>query len=451
MAYMVNAAVISTGGRAAPSPLTQFGGLSLLKRALLTAQRAGARVCYVLAQNEEVEALRRSLENDRRLTADVVWVTPHSPLPPSEPLSLWERGRGEGSSIDSFDGDQDKSDAGQCLVFSCDTLFRPALIQDIMSQHALHPPVSPLDTGGKGGCCWQADSLEQEGEAGLPVRDRPNHATLSVVPLARLSSLVVAWTQAESLTQERTEQRKILSPGQHFLHRLTQQDDCGAVEKAFLLTLENPRDGLVDTYLNRTCSRLLTRLFLRTPLTPNQITVLSFLTGLLGASCFLLGSYGGSAVGAVLLQLSTVLDCVDGEVARVKMLESPLGEWLDISLDTVVHIAIFLGVGVAVWKQDAIAAAPLLGGLLAAAAFISFPLVTRAEKTEDAGRARGGWEDVWIEKMVAGLTSRDYSLLVLLCALAGKLAWFLWAAAIGAQVFWVGLLILLWKAGRLRR
>ena len=78
-------------------------------------------------------------------------------------------------------------------------------------------------------------------------------------------------------------------------------------------------------------------------------------------------------------------------------------------------------------------------------------MVTRAEKTEDAGRARGGWEDVWLDKMVAGLTSRDYSLLVLLCALVGKLAWFLWAAAIGAQVFWVVLLGLLWKAGRLRR
>ena len=54
--------------------------------------------------------------------------------------------------------------------------------------------------------------------------------------------------------------------------------------------------------------------------------------------------------------------------------------------------------------------------------------------------------------MVGGLlTSRDYSLLVLLCALVGKLAWFLWAAAIGAQVFWVALFGLLWKAGRLRR
>lgn len=400
MACPVNAAVISTGGVDAPSPLTRFGGLSLLKRALLTAQRAGARVCYVLAKNEEVEALQNSLVNDPRLTADVVWVALHGPLPTDLP-----------------------SDTGHCLVFSCETLFRPALVQDV----------------------------RQEGEDGWQVRSDSNHAVLAAVPVSQLPSLLADWTQEGSLPAEQIEQLPVRSPGQHFLHRLTQQDDWGAVEHTFLLTLENPRDGLVDAYLNRRYSRLLTRLFLRTPLTPNQITVLSFLTGLLGASCFLFGSYGGSVLGALLLQFSTVLDCVDGEVARVKMLESPLGEWLDITLDTVVHIAIFLGVGVAVWKQDGLAAAPLLGGLLAAAAFISFPLVTRAEKTEDAGRARGGWEDVWIEKMVAGLTSRDYSLLVLLCAIAGKLAWFLWAAAIGAQVFWVVLLCLLWKADRLRR
>ncbi len=405
---MVHTAVISTGGGNAPSPLTQFGGLSLLKRALLTAQRVGVRACYVLAHNEETAALQGSLENDPQLTADVVWVTPHSPLPAGPP---------------PFDGAQDRSEAGHCLIFSCDTLFRPALIQD----------------GGK------------EDEDGWQMRGDSNHANLAVVPVSQLASLLAAWTQEGSLLQEPIEQLPVRSPGRHFLYRLTQQDDCGAVEWIFFLTLENPRDGLVDTYLNRSCSRLLTRLFLRTPLTPNQITVLSFLTGLLGASCFLLGSYGGSVLGALLLQFSTVLDCVDGEVARVKMLESSLGEWLDITLDTVVHIAIFLGVGVAVWKQDGLAAAPLLGGLLAAAAFISFPLVTRAEKTEDASRARGGWEDVWIDKMVAGLTSRDYSLLVLLCALVGKLAWFLWAAAIGAQVFWVVLLGLLWKAGRLRR
>ena len=232
---MVHTAVISTGGVDAPSPLTRFGGLSLLKRALLTAQRAGARVCYVLAQNEEAATLQNSLANDPRLTADVVWVAPHSPPPTHLP-----------------------SGVGYCLVFSCDTLFRPALIQDV----------------------------EKEGKDGWQVHGGSNHASLAVVPVSQLASLLAARTQEGSLSQEYTERLPVRSPGQHFLYRLTQQDDRGAVERAFLLTLENPRDGLVDTYLNRRYSRPLTRLFLRTPLTPNQITILSFLTGLLGASCF---------------------------------------------------------------------------------------------------------------------------------------------------------------------
>ena len=419
----VTAALISTSLPEALSPLTQFGGLSLLKRALLTAQRCGAKSCYVLIDKNAQEELQCALLNDKqdkRLTARVVWVPHTTPL------------------AEAF-AERLPSGEGHCLVFSCDTLFRPVLVQTL-EQNA-----------------GQQEKAGQEGqEEGWQVHGGTNNAVLSLVPLAQLSSLLTAWRQGHSLQKEREEREEktdglnTLSAGEHFFYRLTTQSSLAKAEKNFLFALENPHDGLVDTYLNRKFSRLLTRFFLRTPLTPNQITVLSFLTGLIGASCFLLGSYAWAVAGALLLQFSTVLDCVDGEVARVKMLESPFGEWLDISLDTVVHIAIFLGVGVAVWKQDAIAAAPLLGGMLAAAACISFPLITIAEKTEEQGRQRGGWEDVWLDNMVAGLTSRDYSLLVLLCAIAGKLAWFLWAAAIGAQAFWLALALLLYQAGRLR-
>jgi phosphatidylglycerophosphate synthase len=220
-------------------------------------------------------------------------------------------------------------------------------------------------------------------------------------------------------------------------------------EKALLLSLPNPKDGLVDAYLNRKLSRPLTQLFLRTSLTPNQITVLSCLIGLIGAACFWGGGYAWPILGGLLLQFSAVVDCIDGEVARVKFLESPFGAWLDITLDTVVHIAIFLGVGIAVWKQGGGTSAPLFGGALAVGAALSFPFVTMAEKTEEQGKQQGGWENTIIQNMIEGLTSRDYSIIVLLCALIQRLSWFLWSAAIGVQVFWVTLAVLLHKTGRL--
>ena len=395
----VTTACISTRLPDTLGPLTRFGGLSLLKRALLTAQRVGAQVCYVLARSEDVESLRREVEGDARLSCEVVWVTPHGAITP-RPI-----------------------DAGDCLVFSCDTLFRADVL----------------------------DAVNDTDATACRVIGRDRAATLSIIPHPELDALLDGWQADERLPDLAAMPAHEVSAGGAFLERLPSPNARADLERAFLLRLENPNDGLMDTLLNRKLSRPLTRVFLRTPLTPNQVTGLSFLVGLLGAGCFLLGSYGWTLVGALLLQASTVLDCVDGEIARVKMLESPFGEWLDITLDTVVHVAIFIGVGVAVWKQIGLAAAPLLGGLLAAGALISFPLVTLAEKTEMRGRTRGGWEDAWIAKLVGGLASRDYSLLILSSVLAGKLDWFLWTAAIGAQVFWIVLLALLWKAGRFRR
>ncbi|HKA53021.1 MAG TPA: hypothetical protein VKJ47_05115, partial [Candidatus Binatia bacterium] len=61
---------------------------------------------------------------------------------------------------------------------------------------------------------------------------------------------------------------------------------------------------------------------------------------------------------------------------------------------------------------------------------------------------RGGWEDVVIKKLLAGLTTRDFSVLIVASALIGQLEWFLWGAAIGAHVFWLSLAWLLFRAGR---
>jgi phosphatidylglycerophosphate synthase len=240
----------------------------------------------------------------------------------------------------------------------------------------------------------------------------------------------------------------VSSTPSQFVQHLTLGTNLARVEHELLLSLENPRDGHVDTYFNRKLSRPITRWLLHTSLSPNQITVLSCFVGVLGALCFFPGGYWGPLLGALLLQFSVVLDCCDGEVARVKFMESPLGDWLDIVCDTVVHIAIFLGLGVAVWRDGATSHALALAGMLALGGFLAFPLVTLAEKTAEAGERRGGWEDALIKKLLASLTTRDFSVLIVMSAAVSRLGWFLWGAAIGAQLFWMILAWLLFRAGR---
>lgn len=102
-------------------------------------------------------------------------------------------------------------------------------------------------------------------------------------------------------------------------------------------------DGAVATVLSRPLSRRLTPLALRLRLTPNQVTVASVLVGLAAAGCFATGDRALLLAGAVLLQLSLVVDCVDGDVARYTRSFSATGAWLDASTDRLKEFACYGG------------------------------------------------------------------------------------------------------------
>ena len=109
-------------------------------------------------------------------------------------------------------------------------------------------------------------------------------------------------------------------------------------------------DGFVATFLSRPLSRLLTPTVLRLGLTPNQVTVASVVVGLGAAALFAVGRPTALVAGALLLQLSLVLDCVDGDVARYTRRFSPLGAWLDASTDRLKEFACYAGLA---WGADA--------------------------------------------------------------------------------------------------
>jgi phosphatidylglycerophosphate synthase len=79
----------------------------------------------------------------------------------------------------------------------------------------------------------------------------------------------------------------------------------------------------------RRLSPYLTRLLLRTPITPNGVTWLMILTGPAAAAVLTLPGLAGAAGAVVLIQLQLLLDCSDGEVARWRGQGSPAGVYLD--------------------------------------------------------------------------------------------------------------------------
>lgn len=82
-----------------------------------------------------------------------------------------------------------------------------------------------------------------------------------------------------------------------------------------------------------------------TPITPNQVTLVSVLFGLAAAWEFSLGNLQGLIVGGVLFEISLVLDCVDGQLARAKNMASDLGRLIDGIGGYIANLGVVVGIG----------------------------------------------------------------------------------------------------------
>ncbi|MEH6823233.1 MAG: NTP transferase domain-containing protein [Motiliproteus sp.] len=125
---------------------------------------------------------------------------------------------------------------------------------------------------------------------------------------------------------------------------------------------DKPNDGPVARYLNRPISVRFSRQLASLNITPNQISVFSFLCSLLAAGLFALGGYPALLLGGVLAQFASIIDGCDGEVARLKYQSSDYGGWLDAVLDRYADAFLLFGL---TWHLLAVEAS---GGVL----FIGF-------------------------------------------------------------------------------
>jgi phosphatidylglycerophosphate synthase len=123
-----------------------------------------------------------------------------------------------------------------------------------------------------------------------------------------------------------------------------------------------------DYYLHRPPARLAGTLLLRTAITPDQITLMSGVTGVLAGMSLWLGADRPPwrLAAAVLLWASVVLDCTDGYVARMRNQISRTGVILDGFVDAVVGLTVLLALtsvaarqypGALIWLLGAVAIA----------------------------------------------------------------------------------------------
>jgi phosphatidylglycerophosphate synthase len=421
-------------------PLTSVVAIGLFQRAVLTMQRAGIRQLIVFAGSEE-EQLKQALSHGPRVTIPVRWM-PIREFPLDDPRT-WEFLAAEVR--------------GFALIAGVNGVFARGLVEQLRRDVR----------EGEAIVVAQASQIVPEDAArpGLRLRVRADRLT-SFAPAHFEASapyaaeMVVLPAGLMSVTnQPVTESGRL--PIRHWLERAAvdgrvrvvaaeekrgtwYQDvrtlsDVKAAEKKLFGSLKGESEGFVDRYFNRKLSRWFTRLFLTMGLSPNSITGLATLIGLVSAAGFGMGTYAAGVTAAVLFQLAAVIDCCDGEVARLTFTESPFGAWLDLAMDNLVHMAIFAGVAVGLYTAQAGQPHAWVILALGASAVVgngaSFLLVEKAHKIKSANGWKTPENAAWSEFLLKNVASRDFSVFLLMFALFGKLEVFLWLTAAGSLVF----------------
>lgn len=114
-------------------------------------------------------------------------------------------------------------------------------------------------------------------------------------------------------------------------------------EAVRLRTAVKSRDGFFTTFFVSPYSRYIARWCARRGLTPNQVTTASLITALIAAGCAATGDRWGYVASGVLLLVSFVLDCTDGQLARYSLQYSTMGAWLDATFDRAKEYSFYAG------------------------------------------------------------------------------------------------------------
>lgn len=232
-------------------------------------------------------------------------------------------------------------------------------------------------------------------------------------------------------------------PAEGLLHQPVRDDaEARLATHRLFESCRKPIDGIVSRNINRNVSLWLSRRLVATPVHPNHVSALCIVLGAAAALLVLGGSYGWVLAAAAVFQLDSILDGVDGELARVRWQQSRLGELLDSAGDNFSNFAYFSALlWVAVHGGHALLAALGAAGLGLWAIYLVF-LYTRLY-----GTGRG--DVMLVTEPVSGsrlsglvrlgrtLLRRDsFVMLALLLAVAGHPFWMLPVILLGgASVF----------------
>lgn len=225
-------------------------------------------------------------------------------------------------------------------------------------------------------------------------------------------------------------------------------DEPGALRRIVQATAK-PSDGIVSRWLNRPISQRISALLLRhlPDIRPSHVTAVVALVGVAMIFSLLLGGARGLIAGGILFHVASVLDGVDGELARASHRGSPEGAALDTRVDMLTNVGYFVCVAFALTRLYGGRQAVVGGGAVVLALTGLMIVAWLARRMGLHGsldvlkpyyreRFPGGWQ-FWVTELLVATTSRDFFAFAFGVVIVLGLGWAVSWLLLGFVVTWL--------------
>ncbi|HEY0990538.1 MAG TPA: CDP-alcohol phosphatidyltransferase family protein, partial [Kofleriaceae bacterium] len=209
----------------------------------------------------------------------------------------------------------------------------PVLV--VRADQLVHPPlVAPLVAAAA-----PADALA------IAVGADDRYAGALLATGATSAQVIAALARGDSDTALAASATARVAHGDIARHAIATPDERRAAHRMLYRILIKPQDNAITRVLYRPVSRPLTRLLVWTPITPNQVSYL--VAALVALGCWLTAHASANLVvaGTAVILGAAYIDCCDGEIARLKLMSSRFGAWIDTIVDELTSVGYMVALG----------------------------------------------------------------------------------------------------------
>ncbi|RJO67351.1 MAG: hypothetical protein C4523_09910 [Myxococcales bacterium] len=226
--------------------------------------------------------------------------------------------------------------------------------------------------------------------------------------------------------------------------------DIADAEKRLLNALRKPIDGVISRTINRNISIPISRYLANTPVTPNMASASTLLFAFVAVWMVTHGGYWWMLLGAALFQFASIVDGVDGELARLKYQFSKYGEWIDTVIDDISNFSFFAALTYAIFQGRAEPGWLWVLGVLTLACYavitpLMYSYIILYTKSGDVmaidyefNKSDSLQDNRFVVRFMAALkyvAKRDFFIfMIFVFALFGKLPYMLIPAGLGAAI-----------------